>query len=238
MNRIARLRIKLFCDGAKLDDFRAMRRRPYIKGYTTNPSLMKKAGVTDYEAFVKRVLPETDGKPISFEVVSDDFAEMKRQAHRLHALGANVYVKIPVTNTKGKPSYALIRELSASGVKINVTAITTPEQVRLAGEALSPLTPGVISVFAGRIADTGRDPIPMMRKAKKVLKNRPRAELLWASPRELLNIFQADACGCDIITVLPDILNKLELVGYDLRRYSLDTVKMFYKDARSSGLSL
>jgi transaldolase len=238
MKRIGRLRIKLFCDGARLEDFKAMRQLSHIKGFTTNPTLMKKAGVTDYEAFAKQVLPETGGKPISFEVVSDDFAEMKRQALRLHALGSNVYVKIPVTNTQGEPAYPLVRELSAAGVKINVTAILTLQQVRLAAHALSPATPGIISVFAGRIADTGRDPMPVMRRSKKLLRSRPKAELLWASPRELLNIFHAEECGCDIITVVPDILKKLEFVGYDLRRFSLDTVKMFFDDAKSSGLRI
>lgn len=238
MKGISKLKIKLFCDGAKLDDFRAMSGLPHIKGFTTNPSLMKKAGVTDYQAFVREVLPATQGKPISFEVTSDDFAEMRRQAQRLHGFGDNVYVKIPVTNTRAEPSYALIKELSAAGVKINVTAIMTLDQVRRAGSALHPKTPAVISVFAGRVADTGRDPVPLMKQAKRILKSRPKAELLWASPRELLNVFQAEACGCDIITVLPDILKKLEFVGYDLKSFSLDTVKMFFQDASSSGLAI
>lgn len=238
MKKIEELKIKIFSDGAKIDDFKSLGTLPYIKGFTTNPSLMRKAGITDYESFIKEVLPIAGDKPISFEVIGDNFKEMKRQALKLGGYGTNVYVKIPVMNTKGESSVPLIGELLKSGVKINVTAIMTMQQIN---ELIPVLISGmhtVVSVFAGRIADTGIDPVPVMKDIKKMLSSFKAVELLWASPRELLNIYHAEEAGCDIITVLPDILKKLELVGYDLHSFSLDTVKMFYNDAVSSGLGL
>jgi len=238
MKRIEDLKIKIFCDGAKKEDFISLGKLPYIKGFTTNPTLMKKAGVTNYEKFVDEILPIVGDKPISLEVISDDFPEMKRQALKLSSLGENVYVKIPIMNTKAEPSIRLISELIKQGVQLNITAIMTLGQVQDLSEVLISGVPTVVSVFAGRIADTGVDPIVFMKKAHSVLKSKKGAELLWASPRELLNIFQAEETGCDIITVLPEILNKIRLVGYDLHKFSVDTVKMFYNDAVSSGLEL
>jgi transaldolase len=238
MKKIEDLRIKIFCDGASSADFKELGKLPYIKGFTTNPSLMKKAGVTDYERFLKEIMPHTGGKPVSFEVIGDDFASMKDQALRLRTYGENVYVKIPITNTSSEPSQPLIAELLRAGVRLNITAITDLAQVEDLAGALVGVTPCIVSIFAGRIADTGIDPVPVMKKAKKALRRSPHVELLWASTRELLNIFQAEEAECDIITVLPDILKKLHLVGYDLKRCSLDTVKMFYNDGVSSGLKL
>jgi len=212
--------------------------KPYIKGLTTNPTLMKKAGITDYRAFCKDILAHIKDKPLSFEVFSDDFAEMEHQALEIASWGNNVYVKIPVTNTKLEPCYRLVKRLTSQKVKINVTAITTMTQVRDVVASLDPGVPSYVSVFAGRIADTGRDPVPMMAAAVELLKVAPAAELIWASPRELLNIFQADEIGCQIITVTNDILKKLSMIGYDLQSYSLDTVKMFYNDAVSAGFKL
>ena len=212
--------------------------KPYIKGLTTNPTLMKKAGITDYRAFCKDILAHIKNKPLSFEVFSDDFAEMEHQAIEIASWGNNVYVKIPVTNTKLEPCYRLVRRLTSQKVKINVTAITTMTQVRDVVASLDPGVPSYVSVFAGRIADTGRDPVPMMAAAVELLKVAPAAELIWASPRELLNIFQADEIGCQVITVTNDILKKLSMIGYDLQSYSLDTVKMFYNDAVSAGFRL
>ena len=212
--------------------------KPYIKGLTTNPTLMKKAGITDYRAFCKDILAHIKDKPLSFEVFSDDFAEMEHQAIEIASWGNNVYVKIPVTNTKLEPCYRLVRRLTSQKVKINVTAITTMTQVRDVVASLDPGVPSYVSVFAGRIADTGRDPVPMMAAAVELLKVAPAAELIWASPRELLNIFQADEIGCQVITVTNDILKKLSMIGYDLQSYSLDTVKMFYNDAVSAGFRL
>jgi transaldolase len=199
---------------------------------------MRKAGITDYRAFAKDILKVIPDKPISFEVFSDEFADMERQAMEIAGWGGNVYVKIPVTNTRREPSYELVRKLAKRKVKINITAIMTLAQVRDVVAALDPATPSYVSVFAGRIADTGRDPVPHMAEAVKLLKVNPKAELIWASPRELLNIFQADAIGCHIITVTNDILKKLSLVGFDLDDYSLDTVKMFYNDAVAAGFKL
>jgi transaldolase len=212
--------------------------KPFIKGLTTNPTLMRKAGVNDYRAFAKEVLAEIPDRPISFEVFSDDFADMERQAIEIAGWGENVYVKIPVTNTKRLPSYELVRALARRRVKLNVTALMTLGQVRDVAAALSPAVPSYVSVFAGRIADTGRDPVPLMAAAVELLKVNPSSELIWASPRELLNIFQADAIGCHVITVTNDILKKLSLVGYDLDEYSLDTVKMFHGDAAAAGFRL
>jgi transaldolase len=235
---LADLKTKIFADGAELDGMLAMYREPHIKGFTTNPTLMRKAGVTDYRAFAKQVLAAIPDRPISFEVFSDDFAEMERQATEIAGWGANVYVKIPVTNTKRQPAYDLVHRLSHAGVKVNVTAIMGLDQVRDVVAALKGGAPSNVSVFAGRVADTGRDPVPHMVAAMQLLKLEPKAELIWASPRELLNVFQAHAIGCHIITVTNDILKKLALVGRDLDDYSLDTVKMFHDDAAKAGYSL
>jgi transaldolase len=238
VTRIEDLRIKLFADGADKAGMLEMARLPYVRGFTTNPTLMRKAGVVDYQAFAKEVLQAIPDRPISFEVFSDEFAEMERQARQIAAWGPNVYVKIPVTNTRSEPAYGLIRRLSEARIKLNVTAILTLEQVREVAAALAGDTPSVISVFAGRIADTGRDPVPLMAAALELVRPYPREELLWASPRELLNVFQADAIGCHIITATSDVLKKLTLVGKDLAAYSLDTVKMFHDDARQAGYTL
>jgi transaldolase len=238
VTRIEELRIKLFADGADKAGMLEMARLPYVRGFTTNPTLMRKAGVVDYEAFAKEVLQAIPDRPISFEVFSDEFPEMERQARQIAAWGPNVYVKIPVTNTRSEPAYGLVRRLSEARIKLNVTAILTLEQVREVAAALAGDTPSVISVFAGRIADTGRDPVPLMAAAVEMVRPYPREELLWASPRELLNVFQADVIGCHIITATNDVLKKLTLVGKDLAAYSLDTVKMFHDDARQAGYTL
>jgi transaldolase len=234
----ADLKIKLFMDGAEIATIRKLAADPMIQGFTTNPTLMNKAGIRDYAAFAKDAITVVGDKSISFEVFSDDFAEMEREARVIKSWGGNTYVKIPVTNTKGESAAPLIKKLSAEGVALNVTAILTMEQVKIVGDALSPTTPSIVSVFAGRIADTGRDPVPLLREANAYLKAKPAAELLWASQRELLNIFQANDCGCHIITATPELLGKLSLVGKDLNDYSLDTVKMFYKDATAAGFKL
>jgi transaldolase len=238
VGNVLELGVKIFADGAEIDEMRDMARKPYIKGFTTNPTLMRKAGVTDYRAFAREALRAIPDRPISFEVFADDFAEMERQACEIAEWGDNVYVKIPITNTKGTPSSGLIRTLARRGIKVNVTAILTLEQVRGVVDCVADGPPACISVFAGRVADTGRDPEPLMRAALELLKTAPKAELIWASPRELLNILQADAMGCHIITVTNDILKKLELIGKDLADYSLDTVKMFFNDGRRAGFSL
>jgi transaldolase len=212
--------------------------KPYIKGLTTNPTLMKKAGITNYRAFCKDILKIIKDKPLSFEVFSDDFNEMERQAMEISSWGDNVYVKIPITNTKQESSCELIKRLSGNGVKLNVTAIMTLSQVRDVIDVLDSDVPSYVSIFAGRIADTGRDPVPLMAAAVEQLKLNPKAELIWASPRELLNIFQAEVIGCQVITVTNDLLKKLSLVGYDLEAYSLDTVKMFYNDSIAAGFTL
>jgi len=238
MKTLNKLRVKIFADGADKAGMLEMYGKPHIQGLTTNPTLMKKAGIKDYKAFAKDALTVIRDKPVSFEVFSDDFAEMERQAKEIARWGDNVYVKIPVTNTRRESATGLVRKLSGAGVKLNVTALMTLSQVREITEALAGDTPAYISVFAGRIADTGRDPVPLMTAALELMKLKPRAELIWASPRELLNIFQADDIGCHIITVTNDILKKLELVGYELTEYSLDTVKMFYNDAAAAGFRL
>jgi transaldolase len=232
------LHVKLFADGAELSAMRMLSERPYIRGFTTNPTLMQKAGVRDYRQFAREVLAAIPDRPISFEVFSDEFTEMESQAREIATWGRCVYVKIPVTNTRAEPAYDLIHRLSHSGVSVNVTAVLTLEQVEGAVEALHGGAPSNVSVFAGRIADTGRDPVPMMADALRILAIEPRAELIWASPRELLNLFQADAIGCHIVTVTTDILKKLDLVGKDLGEFSLETVKMFHQDALKAGLSL
>jgi len=232
------LKVKLFADGADLAGMKEMAANPMIKGFTTNPTLMRKAGVTDYKAFALEVLKAIPDRPVSFEVFADDFARMEQQALEIASWGANVNVKIPVTNTKGEFCGPLVERLSRAGVKLNVTALLTLDQVRRVTERLHADTPAIISVFAGRIADTGRDPVPVMAEAVKIMRARPKAELIWASPRELLNIFQADAVGCHIITATNDILKKLALVGKDLDKYSLETVEMFHKDATGAGFDI
>ena len=232
------LRIKLFADGADRAGMLDMYRNPLIKGFTTNPTLMRKAGVTDYPAFARDIISAIPDRPISFEVFSDEFDEMERQATMIAGWGDEIYVKIPITNTRQESSIPLIARLARSGVKLNVTAVMTLPQVRDACEVLAGGPPAVISVFAGRIADTGRDPVPIMAAARELTRMAPNVELLWASPRELLNIFQADEVGCDIITATSDVLRKLELVGKDLAEFSLDTVKMFHNDASKAGFRL
>lgn len=238
MKKVEELKVKIFADGADTAGMLEMYAKPYIKGLTTNPTLMKKAGLTDYRAFCKDILASIKDKPISFEVFSDDFAEMERQALEIASWGDNVYVKIPVTNTKREPCYALVKKLASQKVKLNVTALMTLTQVRDVVASLDSNVPSYVSVFAGRIADTGRDPVPMMAAAVELLKNAPASELIWASPREVLNIFQAVEIGCHVITVTNDILRKLSLMHYDLDEYSLDTVKMFYSDAIAAGFKL
>ena len=238
MSGIKALKVKLFADGADLAGMKEMVANPLIKGFTTNPTLMRKAGITDYKAFARDVLNAIPDRPVSFEVFADDFGQMEVQALEIASWGTNVNVKIPVTNTKKEFSGALIERLAKAGVKLNVTAVMTLEQVKQITERLTTKTPAITSVFAGRIADTGRDPMPIMAKAVQILKAKPRAELIWASPREQLNVFQADSIGCHIITATNDILKKLSLVGKDLERYSLETVEMFYKDAQAAGYTI
>lgn len=238
MIKMSDLKIKLFADGADKIQILKYVADPLIKGFTTNPTLMRAAGVKDYEGFAHEILDAVRDRPISFEVFADEFADMERQARKIASWADNVYVKIPVTNTRGESSMDLVRRLSHSGVKVNVTAILTLRQVGLAAAALDGGAPAVVSVFAGRIADTGRDPVPLMSAAVEMAAVASNIELLWASPRELLNIFQADAIGCHIITVTDGILSKLATVGKDLRDYSLDTVVMFYTDAARSGFQV
>jgi transaldolase len=235
---VEQLKIKIFADGADKAGMLEMYRKPFVKGLTTNPTLMRKVGITDYRAFAKDILKEIPDRPISFEVFSDEFPEMERQAMEIASWGDNVYVKIPVTNTRREPSYDVIRNLAGKRVKLNITAMMTLTQVRDVVAALNPAVPSYVSVLAGRIADTGRDPVPLMAAAVEMLKVNPKAELIWASPRELLNIFQADSVGCQVITVTNDVLKKLSLVGMDLDEYSLDTVKMFRNDAVAAGFNL
>jgi transaldolase len=235
---VAALRVQIFADGADLAGMIDMAARPFVAGLTTNPTLMRKAGVTDYRAFARQVLIAIDDKPISFEVFSDDFAEMERQANEIASWGDNVYVKVPVTNTRGETACPLVRRLARAGVRQNVTALTTLGQVRAVADALADGPAAYVSVFAGRVADTGRDPVPLMAAAVEVLRPHPRQELIWASPRELLNVFQADAVGCHVITVTNDLLKKLALVGKDLAEYSLETVRMFHDDAEAAGYKL
>lgn len=238
MKTIDDLRVKLYADGADKTGMLEMYAKRYIKGFTTNPTLMRKAGIVNYRAFALDIVQAIPDRPISFEVLSDEFAEMERQAMEIASWGKHVLAKIPVSNTRGEPSYDLVRRLSRAGVKMNVTALATLAQVHNVADCLVGGPPCYISVFAGRIADTGRDPVPMMAAAVEFLRPLPNVELVWASPRELLNIFQADAIGCHIITVTNDILKKLPLVGKDLDEYSLDTVKMFYNDAQQAGFKL
>lgn len=232
------LRIKLFADGADLGSMLALYADPRIKGFTTNPTLMRKAGVDDYAGFAHKVLAAIPDRPVSFEVFADDLSSMANQARVINSWGENVNVKIPVTNTKGEFTGPILEALSAEGVQLNVTAMFTPEQTLAVADALTPGTPAIVSVFAGRVADTGLDPMPLMRDCLEIIKDRPEIELLWASPRELLNIFQADEVGCHIITATPDLLAKLSGVGKDLASFSLETVQMFYRDASSAGYSI
>jgi transaldolase len=238
MNAIGNLKIKLFADGADLAGMKEMYAKPRIEGFTTNPTLMRKAGIQDYELFAREVLAAIPDRPISFEVFADDFEEMHAQALEIASWGTNVNVKIPVTNTRGEFAGPLIERLSNAGVSLNVTAVMTLGQVSDVTERLAANTPAIISVFAGRIADTGRDPVPIMVEALEIMRAKPRAELIWASPRELLNIFQADAIGCHIITVTNDLLKKLSGVGKDLGAFSLETVEMFHRDARAAGYTI
>ena len=238
MKPIRDLQVKIFADGADLKGIATLAANPLIQGFTTNPTLMRKAGVTDYQAFSREVLQIIGTRPVSFEVFSDDFAEMEKQAREIASWGANVYVKIPVTNTQREFAGPLIRRLAQAGVQLNVTALMTNDQVRDVLACLSPTVASYVSVFAGRVADTGCDPLPAMAEAVRLLQPNPKAELIWASPRELLNIFHADSIGCHVITVTHDILAKLSLVGKDLADYSLDTVKMFYNDAQAAGFRI
>ena len=238
MTLLDALKIKIFADGADFDGIMKLAADLRIKGFTTNPTLMRKAGIADYEAFARRLIEAVPDRPISFEVFADEFPEMIRQARQIASWGRNVNVKIPVTNTRREFAGPVIRELSAAGVAVNVTAVMTAEQVGQIAECLDPATPAIVSVFAGRVADTGRDPLPIMAASLRALAGRPKAELIWASPRELLNIFQADAVGCHIITVTSDVLAKLVLVGKDLDAYSLETVEMFRRDAVAAGFTI
>ncbi len=235
MTRLDDLRVKIFADGADLPGMVTMAKNPLVKGFTTNPSLMRKAGVTDYEGFAREAIGAIPDRPISFEIFADDFAAMIAQGRRIGSWGRNVNVKVPVTNTAGRFSGEVITALSREGIAVNVTAIMTLDQVRAVAEALAPDTPAIVSVFAGRIADTGIDPVPHMRACVEILKARPRAELLWASPREVLNLYQAEEIGCHIITMTNELIAKLSLYGRDLVEYSRDTVQTFYTDAAAAG---
>jgi transaldolase len=238
-HRVLDLPVKIFADGADLHGITELYRKPYIQGLTTNPTLMRKVGLTEYETFARAVLKEVKSKPISFEVFSDDFPEMHRQALKIRDWQDNVYVKIPITNTSGESSVPLIQHLTGEGVKLNITALLNPRQVKAVAAALNPSVPAVVSVFAGRIADTGVDPLPIMKESLEILRGLPKGELLWASVREVLTVFQAAACRCHIVTVPHDILEKLvELGGKDLDDVSLDTVRMFHQDAVAAGFKL
>lgn len=238
MASVDSLKVKIFADGADITSIKALLTNPLVKGFTTNPTLMRGAGVSDYEAFAHDLLELVPERPVSFEVFADDIAEMERQALVIAGWGKNVFVKIPITNTKGESTAALTRRLSDRGVQVNVTALFTLDQVREITDGLNRDVAANISVFAGRIADTGRDPVPLMREAVAIMASKPKAELIWASPREVLNVFHADEVGCHIITVTPDILRKLSGVGKDLRQFSLETVEMFYRDATAAGYSI
>jgi len=235
---ISDLKVKIFADGADIIAMKEMAQKTFIKGLTTNPTLMRKSGVENYRRFAEEVLEQISDKPISFEVFSDDFSEMERQALEISSWGSNVNVKIPITNSKGQPTTELVKKLSDQGVALNVTAIMTPHQVEQVVKAVNADVAVFISVFAGRIADTGRDPVPLMQESISIMKIKPKSELIWASPRELLNVFQADEIGCHVITATSDILKKLEIIGKDLNQYSLETVKMFRDDALESGYSI
>lgn len=232
------LKVKIFADGADVQGIVDIGKHPLVKGFTTNPTLMRKAGLHDYEAFAREVLTLIDGRPISYEVFADEFDEMERQAQKLASMGPNVFVKVPITNTRRESSIPLVERLAKQGVQLNVTALMTLDQVRAVTRAVQDGPAANISVFAGRVADTGVDPVPLMQEALRIMQDAPNAELIWASPRELLNVFHADSIGCHIITVTHDLLAKLPLVGKDLDDYSLETVQMFERDSRASGFSL
>ncbi len=238
MVSLTELKVKIFADGADRASMLELYPNPLIKGFTTNPTLMRKAGVKDYEAFAQDILATIQDRPICFEVFSDEFDEMERQALKIARWGKNVYVKVPITNTRGESSLGLVKHLACAGVKVNVTAIMTLDQICGAREALAGGPPAFVSLFAGRVADSGRDPVPIMAQALRLLEMRPNIELIWSSPREVLNILQADAIGCHIITVTNDLLQKLNLLGKDLAEFSLDTVKMFRNDALKAGYVL
>jgi len=238
MSQLDALKIRIFADGANLEEMVTLAQKYFISGLTTNPTLLRKAGVLDYEIFARSVLDKITTLPISFEVFSDDLDEMISQGQKIAAWGENVYVKIPITNTKGVSTSRVVSSLANQGIKVNVTALMTSLQVEQIAESLNPNIPSYVSVFAGRVADTGVDPIPLMKQSINILKPNNNAELIWASPRELLNIFQANDIGCHVITATSDILNKLELIHRDLDNYSLETVKMFYEDAKKSGLTI
>lgn len=238
MKSLSELKVKIFADGADKAGMLELYRHSYIQGFTTNPTLMRKAGVTDYQGFATEILTCIKDRPIAFEVLADDETEMERQARQIARWAGNVFVKIPVTNTRREPMYRLIHRLSGDGIQLNVTALMALEQVREVCQALQGGAPSYVSVFAGRVADTGRDPVPLMSAAVELVRAKANAQLIWASPRELLNIFQADEMGCHVITVTSDILKKLALIGKDLLDYSLETVRMFYDDAAKSGYTL
>ena len=238
MKTLDQLKVKIFADGADLEGILELYQNPYIAGFTTNPTLMRKSGISDYEHFSRKVLEYITDRPISFEVFSDEFDEMERQARKIASWGENVYVKIPVTNTRHESAAELVKCLACEGVQLNVTALMTLEQVHTISKALQDHAPSYISVFAGRIADTGRDPMPLMKEAVQIMSPYRTQELIWASPRELLNIFHADEIGCHVITVTHDLLKKLSFVGKDLDEFSLDTVKMFHSDAEKAGFRL
>ena len=238
MKSVSELRVQVFADGADRASMLELYRQPYIKGFTTNPTLMRKAGVTDYERFALEILQLIPDRPISFEVFANDAIEMERQARKIARWASNVYVKIPVTNTRREPMYDLIRRLSADGIQVNATAVLALDQVQHIAQALKGGAPSYISVFAGRIADTGRDPVPIMKTALELMAPEPNSQLVWASPRELLNIIQADEIGCHIITVTSDVLKKVSLIGKDLHDFSLETVQMFHDDAARASYTL
>ena len=238
MSMLDELKIKIYADGADLSSMIELSKNPLIKGFTTNPTLMRMAGVDEYESFAGEVLKEIKDRPVSFEVFSDELDGMEAQALEIASWGDNVNVKIPISNTEGKSTVPLIEKLADSGVQLNITAIMTLEQVEAVAEVLNDKVTSIVSVFAGRIADTGIDPVPVMKDAAEILKNNTNADLLWASPREILNIFHADQCGCGIITVTPDVLGKLKGIGKDLNQFSLETVQMFYNDAKAAGYSI
>jgi len=238
MHNPEELRIKIFADGADLKSIEELNKNPLVKGFTTNPTLMRKSNVKDYRAFAIDVIKIVKSRPVSFEVFSDEFEIMEKQALQIASWGANVYVKIPITDTRGDDAGPLVRRLTKAGVKVNVTALTTTKQVEHVVNYLAEDAPSCVSIFAGRIADTGRDPVPIMAEAVKMLRKKPLAELIWASPRELLNIFQAESAGCHIITVTNDLLAKIPIIGKDLNEYSMETVQMFYHDAVQAGFNI
>jgi len=238
MPNVNDLKIKIFGDGADIKSIKTLYAQPHIKGFTTNPTLMRQAGIQDYKAFALEVLAVVSDRPVSFEVFADDMAGMEAQALEIASWGKNVNVKIPITNTKGESTNELVGRLSAQGIICNITAIFTLEQLSETVKVLDPNTAAILSIFAGRIADTGVDPVPLMREAVNIAKSKPKSEVLWASPRELLNIFQADEVGCQIISVTHDVLKKLTGVGKDLTLFSLETVEMFYRDASAAGYTI